>query len=96
LGGVHTCRSSGVNVTITIFGDFRLFSAVKIVFFSEKQIFETDRSSANFSPIFSRGTGYMYVCVELEQNTAWATFWAIFPQTNLVTMQEDKKESWTD
>jgi hypothetical protein len=46
--------------------------------------FLNEINSPHFGETFNRGKSYL--CINLGKNTAWATFWAIFSLSHLVTL----------
>jgi hypothetical protein len=63
---------------LTRFGYFLPFRT--IVYFG--QFFEKYSSSSNFGQIFFNSRGYVLISTKM----GWATFWSIFSQTQLVTL----------
>jgi hypothetical protein len=58
----------------------RIFAHWALVVFG--QLFENYRSSPYFWAIFPRKK----LCIDFNKKWVWATFWAIFSQTHLVTL----------
>jgi hypothetical protein len=52
--------------------------------FSLGSVFKYYISSANFCATFFHGTSYP--CINFDKKLVWATFWATFSQTHLVTL----------
>jgi hypothetical protein len=54
----------------------------RAIFSHMKFFFENYKSSPHFGATFFRGYGYLSIITKM----GWATFWAIFSQTHLVTL----------